>query len=120
MKFSISAHRTAFVCMLLLVILCISWEWFLAPLRPGGSWLVLKAIPIALTLRGLYRSDNYTMQASSMLILLYLAEGLVRWMDPWPNLILSIIEITLCMIIFMSLLSHLRPLKKAAKAKKQD
>ena len=118
MKFPMSAHRTAFISMILLVLLSISWEWLLAPLRPGGSWLVLKAIPIILCLRGLYLADNYTMQASSMLILLYFAEGLVRLNDPWPNLILSIIEITLCIIIFISLLIHLRPLKKAAKAKK--
>ena len=32
--------------LLLLIALCIAWETVLAPLRPGGSWLVLKVLPL--------------------------------------------------------------------------
>jgi hypothetical protein len=31
-----------------LFILCVCWEWFISPLRPGGSWLILKGIPLTL------------------------------------------------------------------------
>ena len=31
-----------------LIFLCVAWELFLAPVRAGGSWLVLKALPKAL------------------------------------------------------------------------
>ena len=64
--------------LLALIALCVAWELVLAPLRPGGSWMVLKVIPLLLPLRGVLKRDLYTMQWSSMLILLYLAEGVVR------------------------------------------
>lgn len=105
----------AFWATLLLVILCIAWEWFLAPLRPGGSWMILKALPLALTLKGLKKADNYTMQATSMLVLLYMAEGLVRLTEPNWGLWLALCETVLSIAIFIALLVHLRPLKKAAK-----
>ncbi len=108
----------AFWSSVLLIIVCIAWEWFLAPLRPGGSMMFLKVIPLLLTMKGLYRADNYTMQACTMVILLYMTEALVRFSDPGLNPILAGVELCLSLIIFISLLKHLRPLKKAAKAKK--
>ena len=33
-----------------LIVLSLCWELWLAPLRPGGSWLVLKALPLFLPL----------------------------------------------------------------------
>ncbi len=64
--------------LLALIALCVAWELVLAPLRPGGSWLVLKVVPLLLPLRGVLKRDLYTLQWTSMLILLYLAEGVVR------------------------------------------
>ena len=61
-----------------LIVLCLYWEICGAPLRPGGSWLVLKVFPLFLPLRGILHRRRYTFQWSSMLILAYLAEGLVR------------------------------------------
>jgi uncharacterized membrane protein len=109
------AAQFAFWGTLLLVIICVAWEWFLAPLRPGGSWMILKALPLALTLKGLKKADNYTMQATSMLVLLYMAEGLVRLTEPHWGLWLALSETLLSIAIFIALLAHLRPLKKAAK-----
>jgi hypothetical protein len=54
----------------------------LAPLKPGGSWLVLKAAPLLLPLVGVWKRDVYTLQWTSMMILLYFTEGVVRgWSD---------------------------------------
>src|SRR5690606_28653235 len=39
-------RRTASVCLIGLIALGLAWELWLAPLRPGGSWLVLKVIPL--------------------------------------------------------------------------
>ena len=65
-----------------LIALSVAWEWWLAPLRPGGSALVLKAVPLLLALPGVWRRRLYTLQWASMLILLYFAEGIVRgWSD---------------------------------------
>lgn len=110
-------HAGAVVSLIVLIALCIAWEMLLAPLRPGGSWLALKAIPLLLPLRGIIRRDLYTMQWSSMLILLYFGEGLVRGIsDPGASATLGWIEVTLTLTFFICVLAYLRPYKKAAKA----
>ena len=64
----------AAACLAALIALSLAWELWLAPLRPGGSALMLKAVPLALALPGVWRRNIYTMQWASMLILVYLAE----------------------------------------------
>jgi uncharacterized membrane protein len=99
-----------------LVILCIAWETVLAPLRPGGSWLALKVIPLLLPLRGILKRDIYTLQWSSMLILLYLAEGLVRGLtDGGISAVLAWVEVALVCVFFVCSMLYLRPYKRAAK-----
>ncbi len=71
-------NATASASLVALIALCIVWELWLAPLRPGGSMLVLKVIPLLLPLFGILRGRRYTYQWAALLILLYLAEGLVR------------------------------------------
>jgi uncharacterized membrane protein len=61
-----------------LFMLCLAWEWRLAPLRPGGSWLVLKALPLLLPIPGLLRGRRYTYQWTTLLVLAYFSEGVVR------------------------------------------
>lgn len=100
-----------------LIILCIAWEWFLAPLRPGGSWLVLKALPLILVLPGIWQGKNYIMQCASMLILIYLAEALVRIAETGANRYFAILELILATTTFIALLLYLKPLKDAAKKK---
>src|SRR5690554_3319940 len=79
-------RRLAIVSLLALIVLCLTWELWLAPLRPGGSWLVLKVVPLLLPLRGILRGRLYTFQWAAMLSLLYVLEGAVRGMtDPNPT-----------------------------------
>jgi len=102
--------------LVLLILLCVAWELVLAPLRPGGSWLVLKVIPLLLPLRGVIKRDLYTMQWSSMLILLYFAEGIVRaTSDKGLSATLGWVEVALTCIFFACTILYLRPFKKAAK-----
>ncbi|MBZ0143360.1 MAG: DUF2069 domain-containing protein [Rhodocyclaceae bacterium] len=61
-----------------LLFLCLGWELWLAPLRPGGSWLVLKALPLLAPLFGVLRGKRYTHQWVSLLALAYVMEGVVR------------------------------------------
>lgn len=61
-----------------LLVLCLAWELWLAPLRPGGSLVALKALPLAFPLRGIFEGRRYTYQWSSLLILAYFAEGVTR------------------------------------------
>lgn len=60
-----------------LILLCAAWELWLAPVRPGGSWLALKALLLAWPLPGVLRKNRYTMQWASMFILLFFTEGIV-------------------------------------------
>ena len=76
-----AAWRIAAACWPALLLLTVLWEWLLAPLRPGGSWLVLKALPLLLPLRGVLRGDVKTMQWALLLVLPYIAEGSVRLVD---------------------------------------
>lgn len=100
-----------------LIILCIAWEMWLAPLRPNGSWMVLKVVPLLMALRGVIKRDVYTLQWSSMLILLYFIEGVVRGYsdENVMSALLGWIEVGLVSIYFFCTIFYLRPYKKAAK-----
>ncbi len=109
-------HRSAVASLLVLIALCVAWELMLAPLRPGGSWLVLKVVPLLLPLIGVLKRDVYTMQWSSMLILLYFMEGIVRGSsDHGLSATLGWIEVALTCLYFFCVLGYLRPYKRAAK-----
>ena len=88
-----------------LILLSLAWERWLAPIRPGGSWLMLKAVPLLLPLPGLLKGKRYAYQWSSLLILIYLCEGLVRGTsDHGTSQVLAWIETLLAGIFFMSVL----------------
>jgi uncharacterized membrane protein len=102
--------------LLALIVLSIAWEWWLAPLRPGGSALVLKAVPLLLALPGVWRRRVYTLQWASMLILLYFAEGVVRgWSDHGLSARLGWLQAALAVIFFTCTLAYVAPFKRAAK-----
>jgi uncharacterized membrane protein len=92
-----------------LIFLCLAWELWLAPLRPGGSWLVLKTIPLLAPLFGIIRGSRYSYQWASLLILLYLAEGIVRTMtDTGPSATLAAMEVALAFIFFAATVAYAR------------
>ena len=63
----------------------LAWELMLAPLRPGGSWLVLKVVPLLLPLPAMLRGSAYAMQVALFIVLLSVLEGSVRLFDPAPG-----------------------------------
>lgn len=69
---------TSLVLLVALMAFGVAWEWFLDPLRPGGSWLVLKTLPLAFAISGLYHGRMQTFRWMSLLIWLYVGEALVR------------------------------------------
>jgi uncharacterized membrane protein len=92
-----------------LILLCLAWEIWLAPLRPGGSLLALKALPLALPLGGILKGRRYTYQWSSMLILAYLAEGITRtWSERGAAQMLAAAEIVLSLVFFAAAVSYAR------------
>jgi len=120
-KYQLNGYqKIAFLASVLLCLLCIAWEWFLAPLRPHGSLMVLKCLPIVFLLPGLYRGGNYQLQTLSMVILLYFLEGISRLFEKGLNPWLAGIELILCSLIFFSVLLYLGPIKKIARAKQDE
>jgi uncharacterized membrane protein len=100
-----------------LIVLCVLWESWLAPLRPGSFLLSLKALPLLLPLLGAMRRNVYTIQWSSMLIWLYFTEGVVRGFRN-PDALTSLLaytEIALVLLFFSCAMFFLRPYKKQAK-----
>ena len=113
-------HRCAVATLLGLIALCLVWELWLAPLRPGGSWLVLMVLPLLLVLRGVLRADNYTLQASTLLIWIYMTEGLVRaTSESGAAAMLAIVEVVLAAAFFICATAILRPLKQLARQQKE-
>jgi uncharacterized membrane protein len=99
----------AVAALVALIALCLAWELWLAPLRPGGSWLALKALPLALPLGGILKGTRYTYQWSSMLILAYLAEGVTRaWSDKGVSQALAFAEIALSVSFFAAAVGFAR------------
>jgi uncharacterized membrane protein len=104
-----AARLIASASLVLLILLCLAWELWLAPLRPGGSWLALKALPLALPLVGVFSGKRYTYQWSSMLILAYLAEGVTRaWSELGFSRTLACVEIALALAFFAAAVSFAR------------
>ena len=95
-----------------LVALCLAWELWLAPLRPGGSLVALKALPLAWPLKGIVGGERRTYQWWSMLILAYFAEGVTRaWADAGLSRTLALLEVALSLVFFCAAVSYARATK---------
>jgi len=109
-------HTGAVTSLVVLCVWLLAWEIVVAPLHPGGSLLALKALPLLLPLRGVIKRDLYTLQWSSMVILIYFAEGAVRaWSDRSElSRIMALGEALLVCCYFVFALLYLHPYKKQA------
>jgi uncharacterized membrane protein len=104
---------TAATSLVALIFLCLAWELWLAPLRPGGSFLALKALPLLAPLFGILRGKIYTYQWSSLLILAWFTEGVVRaWSDHGLSQHLAQIEIALSVIFYLSTILYVRQYRR--------
>lgn len=102
-------YLTACTSLIALIFLCLAWELKLAPIQAGGSWLVLKCLPLLLPLFGILNGRRYTYQWSSMLVLLYLTEGVVRaTTSSGMEQLLAIAETLLALAFFWSAISFVR------------
>jgi uncharacterized membrane protein len=111
-------HYACIVSLIGLIFLCLVWEGWLAPLRPGGSALVLKVLPLLLPLFGILRGKIYTYQWASMLILLYFAEGLLRALtDKGASVPLALAETALSLVFFFGSIFYVRFAARANRGK---
>ncbi len=104
-----AARLAASASLVALVFLCLAWELWLAPLRAGGSWLVLKVLPLLWPLFGVLRGRRYTFQWASMLIWAYAAEGATRaYTDSGLSATLAGAELALAIAFFAAAVAYLR------------
>ena len=103
------ALRAAFLGLVALVLLGVLWEMTLAPLRPGGSWLALKVLPLALLVPGAMRGARRPLQWAALLLPLYAAEGIVRgWSESGRHALVAWTAALLALVTFAAVLAALR------------
>ncbi|WP_449370738.1 DUF2069 domain-containing protein [Thiomonas sp.] len=103
-------HRGAVASLLALILLCVAWESWLAPLHPGGSLLVLKVLPLLPAVPGVLRGRAQTFRWLSLLLWFYAAEGVARALtDPSAaSRGLGWIELLLSLLLFVCVAGFLR------------
>ncbi|BEV72930.1 MULTISPECIES: DUF2069 domain-containing protein [unclassified Paludibacterium] len=102
-------HWLAIGTLIALILLSLGWELWLAPLRPGGSMLALKAVLLLAPLFGILRGRLYTFQWSSMFILLFFTEGIMRgWADHGLSQQLAWGETALSVLFFVAVIGFIR------------
>ena len=105
---AVRASRALAVSSLLaLVVLGLAWELWLAP--TGRGTLSLKVVPLAFAVTGLLKNRLYTYRWVSLLVWLYVAEGVVRaTTEQAPARPLAIAEVALSMLLFTACAIHVR------------
>lgn len=99
----------ASVSLILLIALCLAWEGWLAPLKPGGSWMILKGALLLLPLFGILRGKRYTYKWLSLFIQFYLLEGATRaTSDTGLSQWLAAGETLLSVVLFVSVVLYIR------------
>lgn len=103
------ASRFALAGLVALAVVSLLWEWLLAPLRPGGSWLILKALPLLLLLPAALRGTRRALQWLSLLLPFYLAEGIVRgYSESGRHALVAWVAAAIAAATFIALLAWVR------------
>ncbi len=95
------SHVSAIFFTCTLIILGGAWERYLAPLKPGGSLLSLKILPLLPLLWGMLKARRRAFQWMVLLIWFYMIEGITRgWTEQGMARALAFSEIMLSLAIF--------------------
>jgi uncharacterized membrane protein len=90
-----------------LLALCLAWELWLAP--TGQRTLAIKALPLLVAIPGLARMRLYTYRWVSLLVWLYVGEGLVRaTSERGTGALLASLEVGLGLVLFLACGLHVR------------
>lgn len=92
-----------------LIFACLAWELWLAPLRPGGSWWALKALPLLAPLFGVLHGRPRSYQWLALLVWFYVLEGLTRaFSEHGAGQWLATAQTALGITLFLSLSGFIR------------
>ena len=109
------ARTLALAGLLGLIALCLAWELWLSP--TGSGTLALKVLPLVFCVAGLLRHRMITFRWLSLLIWLYILEGLVRaTSEAGPGALLAVLEILLSLFVFGVSGYYIRRRLRAAQA----
>lgn len=90
-----------------MVALGLAWELWLA--RTGSGTWAIKVLPLAWPLAGLLKLRLYTYRWVSLLVWLYVAEGLVRGPSGWGiDAALAWAQVALGLVLFAATAAHVR------------
>jgi uncharacterized membrane protein len=93
--------------LLALIVLGLLWELWLAP--TGRGTLALKVLPLVVPLSGLLKNRLYTYRWVSLMVWLYVIEGVVRAAgDGGLSARLALLEVLLCLMLFAACAIHVR------------
>lgn len=98
-----------------LLLMGLAWEIWLAPLRSGGSWWALKVLPLCAPISGMLKARVYTFQYTSMLVLPYFAEAVMRLFD--ANVVsrwCAAMSLLASVSLFVACLAYVRGIRKGA------
>ena len=94
-----ASRALALASLIGLIVLGVAWELWLAP--TGSGTLALKVLPLLAALPGLWRARLYTYRWLSLLLWLYVTEGLVRAVtDRGLSATLAAVQVLLCLLLF--------------------
>ena len=103
-----ASRRLTVASLLALIALGLAWELWLAPI--GRGTLALKVLPLCLPLAGLLKNRMYTYRWLSLLVWLYIFEGLLRATsgEPARVVVMAVTEILLGLALFTGCVMHIR------------
>jgi uncharacterized membrane protein len=103
------APRLAVAGTVALILLELLWELVLAPLAPHGSWLALKALPLAWLAPGVVRGERRPRQWLALLLPFYVAEALARAIaESGRHAVVAATTCAVATAVFIALLGWLR------------
>jgi len=107
-------RRALVAALAALTLLEILWELWLAPVKPGGSWLALKALPLAALWPGIARGQRRSGQWALLLLPWYVAEGVVRaWSEAGRQALCAATAAALALVALAAGLAWMRALRRS-------
>ena len=104
-----SVARVAIAATVALLLFEALWELALAPINPHGSWLALKALPLAWLIRGVARGRRRARQWLALLLPFYIGEALMRTVaEPGRHALVAAVACAIATLAFVALLAWFR------------
>ncbi len=103
----VRARAAALASLVGLIVLGLAWELWLAP--TGARTWAIKVLPLAFAVVGIARFRMFTHRWLSLLVWLYVTEGLVRGVtERGVSMTLAWLQVLLCLVLFAACSTHVR------------